>query len=333
RVTLLTLHAAKGLEFPHVFIIGLEQGLLPHSRAMEDPAQEEEERRLLFVGITRGMRDLQLSQCKRRRVQGRTRPCIASPFLMELPREEMKIIESDQFMDFDSTTSSMRRRGFGPGKSFDEFEYNRALQDQGDLPTIQIEDETPAGRSLTDPDNSQMSASGYPTDWDIEESDSKADTSDEISQDDPDAIDFPFGNNQSADTANEAAGLFATNDPPTTANANEPTPIMDHPPATRPAAVNLQQSIEAGLLTNGNELSGDGGGGRLLGTENRIARPKGPRLNPASTQEGMIVFHPQHGTGTVIKASGRGPKCVAKIDFEGKQISFRVLFADLTLIS
>ncbi|MGB0761814.1 MAG: ATP-dependent helicase, partial [Rubripirellula sp.] len=66
RVTLMTLHAAKGLEFPHVFIIGVEDDMLPHKRSKESEAELEEERRLLFVGITRAKQWLQLSCCKRR---------------------------------------------------------------------------------------------------------------------------------------------------------------------------------------------------------------------------------------------------------------------------
>ncbi|QDV43544.1 ATP-dependent DNA helicase PcrA [Stieleria neptunia] len=94
RVTLMTLHASKGLEFPRVFIVGVEDDLLPHKRSKEDDAQFEEERRLLFVGITRAKQWLQLSCCKRRMIRGDTRPVIASPFLNELPLEEMKRIES-----------------------------------------------------------------------------------------------------------------------------------------------------------------------------------------------------------------------------------------------
>lgn len=95
RVTVMTMHAAKGLEFPHVFIIGVEDNMLPHIRSKEDPFQVEEERRLLFVGMTRAQDRLQLSYCKRRSMRGEYGPAVASPFLMELPREEMRQIEPD----------------------------------------------------------------------------------------------------------------------------------------------------------------------------------------------------------------------------------------------
>ena len=96
RVTLMTLHAAKGLEFPVVFIMAVEQGLLPHERSSEDAEQEEEERRLLFVGITRAEEELQLSYSRYRTFRGRRRDAIPSPFLMELPREQMHIVECER---------------------------------------------------------------------------------------------------------------------------------------------------------------------------------------------------------------------------------------------
>lgn len=100
RVTLMTLHASKGLEFPSVFIIGVEDELLPHARSKESEDQIEEERRLLFVGITRAEENLQLSYCKRRLVRGETRPVIPSPFLIELPREDLRHIEPDAVEDY-----------------------------------------------------------------------------------------------------------------------------------------------------------------------------------------------------------------------------------------
>ncbi len=94
-VTLMTLHAAKGLEFPVVTILGLEDGLLPHQRAGESarPGDAlEEERRLCFVGITRAMRYLTLSHAIQRTIFGRTMSAIASPFLRELPEEHLEQI-------------------------------------------------------------------------------------------------------------------------------------------------------------------------------------------------------------------------------------------------
>jgi len=85
-VTLMTLHASKGLEFPAVYVIGIESGLIPHERAVRegDPASFEEERRLLFVGITRAMQELTLTQTSERTFRGMRRTTISSPFIPEL---------------------------------------------------------------------------------------------------------------------------------------------------------------------------------------------------------------------------------------------------------
>jgi DNA helicase-2/ATP-dependent DNA helicase PcrA len=89
-VTLMTLHAAKGLEFPVVFVCALEQGLLPHIRAHGDDKQLEEERRLLFVGITRAQRELYLSRCRIRTFRGQQQATVPSRFLDELPAESIE---------------------------------------------------------------------------------------------------------------------------------------------------------------------------------------------------------------------------------------------------
>ena len=88
-VTLITLHAAKGLEFPVVFIAGLEEGLFPHSRALDDEKELEEERRLAYVGITRAKRRLYLSHAWRRMTWGMGQPTVPSRFLLEIPAELM----------------------------------------------------------------------------------------------------------------------------------------------------------------------------------------------------------------------------------------------------
>ena len=87
KVSLMTLHSAKGLEFPIVFLVGVEQGLLPHSRTVNDPLQLEEERRLCYVGITRAQEQLFLTYTRERRLWGYREPAVASQFLTELPED------------------------------------------------------------------------------------------------------------------------------------------------------------------------------------------------------------------------------------------------------
>jgi len=86
-VSLMTLHSAKGLEFPVVFLVGLEQGLFPNIRSLQDPLTLEEERRLCYVGITRAQEQLFLSYARERRLWGAREPAIPSQFLHELPEE------------------------------------------------------------------------------------------------------------------------------------------------------------------------------------------------------------------------------------------------------
>ena len=88
-VHLSTLHAAKGLEFPHVFLVGLEEGILPHREAVE-AGNVDEERRLMYVGLTRAQRSLQLSYCRSRKRAGEKVDCAPSRFIAELAQEDLR---------------------------------------------------------------------------------------------------------------------------------------------------------------------------------------------------------------------------------------------------
>ncbi len=91
-VSLMTLHSAKGLEFPNVYIVAIEEGQLPHQRSRDSLQDLEEERRLLFVGMTRAKSELQLSLAAERFARGSSTICVPSQFLMELPRDEMEVV-------------------------------------------------------------------------------------------------------------------------------------------------------------------------------------------------------------------------------------------------
>jgi DNA helicase II / ATP-dependent DNA helicase PcrA len=116
-VTMMTLHNAKGLEFPAVFITGLEDGLFPLRRAQDTPNEMEEERRLFYVGITRAMRKLYLSHARSRRRNGETMQCIPSSFLKPIPpelvtqRASFKLRGSARAVPTFSQSPSSRRPG------------------------------------------------------------------------------------------------------------------------------------------------------------------------------------------------------------------------------
>jgi len=95
QVSLMTLHAAKGLEFPHVFLIGMEENILPHQNSIETGAIEEE-RRLAYVGITRAQRTLTFSYCTHRKKYGEISECEPSRFLNELPEADLEWVNKKQ---------------------------------------------------------------------------------------------------------------------------------------------------------------------------------------------------------------------------------------------
>lgn len=133
RVTLMTLHAAKGLEFPVVFIVAVEQGFLPHERRRDSSDDDEEERRLLFVGITRAEEELQLSMAHYRSTRGQSRPVVPSSFLMELPRDEMEIVGR-----LDIARGHDEMHGGDEAWRDDEFMQDHPGSPQFDEPSISI---------------------------------------------------------------------------------------------------------------------------------------------------------------------------------------------------
>ena len=115
-VTLITMHAAKGLEFDVVFITGLEEGVFPHSRALDDQRQMEEERRLAYVGLTRARHRLYLTHAATRATWGRGGFSVPSRFLMEIPPELMhgpRLVAQDAYADDEDQRPEEERAGEG----------------------------------------------------------------------------------------------------------------------------------------------------------------------------------------------------------------------------
>lgn len=109
KVTLMTLHAAKGLEFPVVFLVGMEENVFPHSRSMMDDEEMEEERRLAYVGITRAEEQLYLTHARMRTLYGRTNFNPKSRFITEIPEELLESMGEEQASPFGSFQSFGQR--------------------------------------------------------------------------------------------------------------------------------------------------------------------------------------------------------------------------------
>lgn len=129
KITLMTLHAAKGLEFPVVFLIGMEENVFPHSRSMFDEEEMEEERRLAYVGITRAEQELYLTHAQMRTLYGRTNMNPISRFIDEIPGELMEGRETAQKSPFGGSSST--RNSLGMKQKLETPPKRRAEKIQG----------------------------------------------------------------------------------------------------------------------------------------------------------------------------------------------------------
>ena len=146
-VQLMTLHSAKGLEFPVVFLVGLEQGLFPHQNSMDDPEKLQEERRLCYVGITRAEQKLFMTYATSRRIRGRTTGCSPSRFLSEVPQELVNQVQGNIYTasrnSMFSTADSSPYAQYQPGVLVDHQIFGEGtiieLSGQGDYTQIMVE--------------------------------------------------------------------------------------------------------------------------------------------------------------------------------------------------
>jgi len=137
-VTLMTLHAAKGLEFPVVFIAGLEEGLLPHSQS-KDSDDVEEERRLCYVGITRAQKDLFLVHTRYRAKYGKRSACIPSRFLSEIPVDFVEEIDKTIYSSYVDKLHTESTVGYRKSAEEEDYQYDELPVFQLDEPQESIE--------------------------------------------------------------------------------------------------------------------------------------------------------------------------------------------------
>ena len=132
-VTLMTLHSAKGLEFPVVFLVGMEEGIFPGYQSIQEPKELEEERRLCYVGITRAKENLFLTCAKQRTVFGSTSCNMISRFLNEIP-EEMLDGADEVFGDNKKTNNAFERTSFGDSK----YTWSYGSKNNGNIKTYKV---------------------------------------------------------------------------------------------------------------------------------------------------------------------------------------------------
>ena len=175
-VTLMTAHSAKGLEFPLVFVVGLEEGLFPHSRAASDRAELEEERRLAYVAITRAERYLYVTHAMKRRVYGEELASEPSTFLNEMPIEMLEDLSlgkswlsfkgGSQQIDYEQGEYKKERKKY-TGKTYDSVDSiadffkqrNRQMgQTSGSLPNIANK---PSSKPVATPPSNEITPGSY----------------------------------------------------------------------------------------------------------------------------------------------------------------------------
>jgi len=144
-VQLMTLHSAKGLEFSHVFMSGVEEGLFPHQRSSEDPVRLEEERRLCYVGITRAQQKLTISHAETRRIYGNENYAKPSRFIREIPSEfmnEVRLRGSVSYSAYSPTSEESPDTGYALGQRVTHAKFGEGVvlnfEGQGTHARIQI---------------------------------------------------------------------------------------------------------------------------------------------------------------------------------------------------
>jgi len=128
NVTLMTLHSAKGLEFPVVFMVGMENGLFPGTTSLNDPKEMEESRRLAYVGITRAMEELYMTYAENRMVYGRTMSYPVSDFLLDIP-SNLKEHLNDEKKSFRKEVNPHTIKYTDRNMKYTNYSVEKALED------------------------------------------------------------------------------------------------------------------------------------------------------------------------------------------------------------
>jgi DNA helicase II / ATP-dependent DNA helicase PcrA len=303
-VTLMTLHAAKGLEFPVVYIIALEDNILPHSRSRDDALAVEEERRLLFVGITRAQDQLQLSYALRRGFGDQDSPSIPSSFLVELPRGDMIWTDLTEHDWYGDDAYGGDHDDYAQAAQLWDDDYSQLDHPQADS---QLEDSQLEDSQLED---SQLEDSQLEDQHDVDAIEYAAD------EDSPARMRNPLRLKRSR----QRAGKWNRPD----ASESQADYVIDATDSQLPAdeiPERMLHKFRGRLVT----------AAQLAAPADDVAAGAGGAY--AAFTVGRVVSHPKYGSGRIIAASGRGPKRSVTIDFfsSGERRTFVVSHVQLTL--
>lgn len=319
KVTLMTLHAAKGLEFPLVYIVALEDGILPHARSMETDSEIEEERRLFFVGITRAEQELQISRAMYRAKKGRPWPTIPSTFLMELPRESMEVHEPRRsdiygnqfgFASEDDDVKNYFQDDEYPDEVFEQSpkqEASSAAEPELDAVPFEVFVDEPEGSagssSAINPgllDNSNSPADQLPVDDSSEETTTLGGAaSQEVAYSGTDNLEVFHEKAPQRESDPLSHDSASTNDKSNNDRSNNEKAKLDFDSAAPGPQDGPKLQIAAKLLSSDEPKTSD----------------SPIRFPPDAFQENMLVSHPNYGVGRILAIQKAGSKQTANVEF------------------
>ena len=281
RVTLMTLHAAKGLEFPLVFLAGMEEGLFPHSRTLNSPEEMEEERRLCYVGMTRAMNTLVMSRAHFRRRFGNDAPeqCLPSRFLEEIPPQLIENLSTP--MQAWSTPAYGKRFGRGQeGDGDSHFNYEDESQEPGYAPRG-----SGGGQSAS---RFGQSGGGY-------------------------SGGSRFGGSGGGYSSGKSSGKESTSDKPFVGSWMKPKVVAVPPAKAAGAGSKPAAGGEGGSIDN---IARFFGGGKAGSLPQPVAASELEQPKAAPLAKGQKVRHAKYGEGTILMREGSGEDAKLTVMFQ-----------------
>ncbi len=327
QVTLMTIHNAKGLEFPMVFLAGMEEGLFPHSRSINSEAAMEEERRLCYVGMTRAEKRLIMTWAKYRRRfgGGEQERTMASRFLKEVPSNlviNMGVDEDDvPSVDLSSERQFVRdesRKNLYTGKTYNSLENISAFfKERGINTTLRPSSPPPAQRSAP-PAMRPPQAPVAPRQTAFTRPPVAPPAPPQVSDDLPPWETGP-SKSPTPITAGRPATPVGTRPPgPAPVRPIGPPPVVNRPPMppapvqkppVRPAGQQMiRQPEQTGLFGDANSL--------FPPVQSKTTLPKAPPSPKSPPRTGTVVEHPKYGTGTIVRREGEGDDAKVVVIFQ-----------------